>query len=53
MSRNSKQLEVVDKNISDYTIHWFVIGFKLIPALIAFLWNVAVRKILCPLVYTF
>ena len=45
-----RPLEIVDKKISNYTIHWLVIIFKLIPALIAFIWNIAVRKLVCPLV---
>jgi len=38
------------KKLSDYTIHWFVIVFKLIPALIALLCNIIVRKLMCPFV---
>jgi hypothetical protein len=50
MAKDTKVRLLIDKKLSDYTVHWVVIAFKLIPALIAFLWNVAVRKIICPLV---
>jgi hypothetical protein len=44
------KLTAIDKKLSDYNVHWLVIALKFIPALIAFLWNVAVRKLLCPFV---
>lgn len=50
MSAPGKKLELLDKKLSDYTIHWVVIAVKLIPAVIAFLCNLAVRKLICPFV---
>lgn len=50
MSSSSNKVELVDKKLTDYTIHWVVIAIKLIPALIAFLCNLAVRKLICPFV---
>ena len=49
-SPTTNRLEIIDKKLSDYNLQWVVIAFKLIPALIALAWNVAVRKIICPLV---
>ena len=49
-SSKNIHLEVIDKKLSDYNIHWLVIVFKFIPVLIAFLWNVTVRKLICPIV---
>lgn len=48
-SSKNIHLEVIDKKLSDYNIHWLVIVFKFIPVLIAFLWNVTVRKLICPI----
>ena len=50
MKHTKSHLQVIDKKLSDYTIHWLVLIFKLIPAIIAFICNLAVRYIVCPFV---
>jgi hypothetical protein len=44
------KLKLVDKKLSDYNIHWVIIGIKFILIAIGLICNLVVRKCLCPLV---
>jgi hypothetical protein len=47
---HAKPFRIINKQLSDYNIHWLIITIKLALVFLAFAGNFLVRKLLCPLV---